>query len=61
MNYEIGHDTWTLVYDDNMPVTCPRCHRVRACGRCEDNCYMCQSCYHKVHGMGELPSDTMNL
>lgn len=60
MNYEKGHDSWTIVPSDFIKKElCPRCHRKKPLGQCEDGCRMCQSCYHKVHGMGELPSDTM--
>lgn len=38
---------------------CPRCHRRKLLGVCNDGCKMCQSCFHVLHGMGELPSDTM--
>lgn len=56
MNHEKNHDTWTLDFD-LMHEECPRCHRIKPCGRCEDGCYMCQSCYQKANGMGDLPSD----
>lgn len=59
-NFEIGHDTWTLKHP-LAKYPCPRCHRDRPIGDCEDECQMCQSCFQKVHGMSELPSDTMNL
>ncbi len=62
MNYEIGHENWTITPADlELDEKCPRCHRSKPCGTCEDGCRMCQSCYHKIHGMGELPSDTMSL
>jgi hypothetical protein len=60
MNYENGHDQWTITPEDfNKRELCKRCHRLKPLGTCEDGCRMCQSCYHKVHGMGELPSDSM--
>lgn len=61
MNYEKGHDTISFTPDSLYPIECPRCHREKPLGKCEDGCEMCQSCYHKLHGMGELPSDSMNL
>lgn len=58
MNYEKGHDTWELKY--LIAKGCPRCHRNKPLGQCEDGCLMCQSCYHKVHGdFVGLPSDQM--
>lgn len=59
MNYEIGHETWGM--DHWADGECPRCHRMKALGQCEDGCHMCQSCFHKIHDLGPLPSDTMNL
>lgn len=41
--------------------TCPRCHRRKWLGMCEDECEMCQSCYHSLHGLAPLPSDFMEL
>lgn len=60
MNHEKGHDRWT-VFSENFgkEEECPRCHRIKVLGTLEDGCKMCQSCYHKAHGMAELPSDTM--
>lgn len=59
-NYEIGHDNWELTLGGlSIKDACPRCHRNKPLGTCEDGCKMCQSCYHKVHGLSELPSDTM--
>lgn len=40
---------------------CPRCHRNKPLGTCEDGCKMCQSCYTLMHGGEPLPSDTMGL
>ena len=60
MNYEKGHNQWKITPEDvSKRELCKRCHRLRPLGTCEDGCRMCQSCYHKVHGMGELPSDSM--
>lgn len=68
MNYEIGHETISFDLTIDLPMgkykaktECPRCHRLKPLGTCEDGCKMCQSCYHKVHDMGELPSDTMQI
>lgn len=62
MNYEQGHDQWTITPEDfKKRELCKRCHRLKPLGTCEDGCRMCQSCYHKVHGMGELPSDSMEM
>lgn len=38
---------------------CPRCHREKLIGVCNDGCKMCQSCYHFIHSMIPLPSDSM--
>lgn len=60
MNYEQGHDQWMITPEDmKKRELCKRCHRLKPLGICEDGCKMCQSCYHKIHGMGELPSDSM--
>lgn len=60
MNYEQGHDTWMISPDAFKEIEeCPRCHRIKPLGTCEDLCRMCQSCYQKLWGMGELPSDSM--
>lgn len=61
MNYEIGHEVWAISPNDFAYMKCGRCHRLKPLGTCEDGCKMCQSCYHKAHGMGELPSDSIHL
>lgn len=38
---------------------CSFCHRKIFLGECMDGCKMCQSCYHKEHGLAPLPSDSM--
>jgi len=61
-NFEQDHNTWKITPSDiKNPDECPRCHRRKPLGVCEDGCKMCQSCYHKVHDLGELPSDRMSL
>ena len=60
MNYDEGHET--IKFEPPMKTEkCPRCHRIKMLGKCEDGCYMCQSCWHKVHDMGALPSDSMKI
>ncbi len=62
MNYEQGHDQWMISPEDfRKRENCKRCHRLKPLGTCEDGCRMCQSCWHRIHGMGELPSDSMEI
>lgn len=58
MDYSGKHNTITF-YPPLDPRDCPRCHRSKPLGKCEDGCEMCQSCYRQIHDMGALPSDTM--
>jgi hypothetical protein len=44
-----------------IPKPCPRCHRKKWLGICDDGCEMCQSCYHMLHDLGPLPSDSMDF
>lgn len=39
--------------------SCPKCGRDKWLGLCEDGSKMCQSCFHKLHGLAPLPSDSM--
>lgn len=38
---------------------CPECGRDKWLGQCDDGRRMCQSCFHRLTGGVELPSDLM--
>lgn len=54
-----NHDVITFNGQNGVQVEkCPGCGRNKWLGTLEDGCKECQSCYHKEHGMGPLPSDS---
>lgn len=56
------HDHNTITFEGFKGIkieTCPNCGRQRWLGVLGDGCRFCQSCYHKEHGLGKLPSDEM--
>lgn len=60
MNDRSIHHTITFLTEDfGKKENCPRCHREKPLGHCNDKCKMCQSCWSIMqHGEG-LPSDDM--
>lgn len=52
----------TITFDGTKGIIieeCPICHRKKWLGTGEDGSKLCQSCYHRLHGMGPLPSDSI--
>lgn len=38
---------------------CSWCSRNKWLGTCQEGSRMCQSCFHRINGLGPLPSDSM--
>lgn len=54
------HDHNVITFKGSNPQEiCSVCTRLRFLGVCSDGCNICQSCYHKEHGLADLPSDSM--